>query len=111
MAPNSAPAWLTAGDWYFRASAKTDREGEAGCRPRPLPSRLAAYVEAVRLYPNSALYRAKLAEACRAAGDQPGFRREAEAALRLDNLTPHIDKKLPADVRNRLLHEGLGRKS
>ena len=64
----------------------------------------------MQLYPNSALYRAKLAEACRAAGDQPAFRREAEAALRLDNLTPHTDKKLPADVRNRLT-EGLGGKS
>ena len=45
---------------------------------------------------------ARLAEACRAVGDQPAFRRQAEAALRLDNATPHSDKKLPADLRDRL---------
>ena len=48
------------------------------------------------------MYRAKLAEAYRAAGEPAAFRREAEAALRLDQLTPHPDKKLPAELRSRL---------
>ena len=45
LAPNSAPAWLTAGDWYFRASSKTDREGKKvaaealGVRCRPTSRR------------------------------------------------------------------------
>jgi hypothetical protein len=46
---------------------------------------------------------------CRADGDEDGFRREAEAALRLDGLTPHSDKKLPEKVRLRLAQD-LGRK-
>jgi hypothetical protein len=109
LAPNSASTWLTVGDWYSRALSRMDRQGsKAAAETRD--HALSAYVEAARLYPNSTLYRAKLAEARRAAGDEPGFRREAEAALRLDNLTPHINKKLPAEVRSRLL-QGLGRTS
>ena len=64
-----------------------------------------AYRQAVSLYPNSAVYRAKLAEACRTSGDQPAFRREAQLALQLDQDTPHSDKKLPAELRDRLLRE------
>ena len=95
LAPNSAPTWLAAGDWYVQAFMKAGGQGK-----RPTGDAIAkaveAYRHAVELYPNSAFYRAKLAEACRAAGDLSGFRREAEAALRLDGLTPHVDKKLPA---------------
>jgi cytochrome c-type biogenesis protein CcmH/NrfG len=72
--------------------------------PDAIGKAVEAYREAVSLYPNSALYRARLAEAYRAAGEPLAFRREAEAALRLDQLTPHRDKKLPAELRNRLLH-------
>ena len=64
-----------------------------------------AYGRAVRLYPNSPLYRARLAEAHAADGDQPAFRREAEKALRLDEETPHVDKKLPAELRERLIRD------
>ena len=56
------------------------------------------------LYPNNAVYRAKLAEAFRASGDQPAFRREAQLALQLDDATPHADRKLPAALRDRLSH-------
>jgi hypothetical protein len=48
------------------------------------------------------VYHAKLAEAYRAAGDPSAFRQEAENALRLDDATPHLDKKLPAELRDRL---------
>ena len=102
LAPHCAPAWLAAGDWYFRAFSKTDQRGE-------IEEAVEAYRHAVQLYPHCAVYRAKLAEACRAAGDQAAFRHEAEAALWLDDATPHIDKKLPADVRDRLL-QGIGGK-
>ena len=102
LTPNSAPAWLTAGDWYLKAFFRMDREGKKEA-PYLIGCAQSGYREAVRLYPNIALYRAKLAEAYQTAGDEADFRREAEAALRLDDLTPHSDKKLPSDIRKRLL--------
>jgi O-antigen ligase len=103
LAPNAAPAWLAAGDWYYRASSQTHRGG-ATVAGQTLDKAVAAYRHAVQLYPNIAVYRAKLAVACRAAGDRAAFRDEAEAALRLDEATPHADKKLPAEMRDRLVH-------
>jgi hypothetical protein len=102
LAPNSAPDWLASGDWYFEAASKTDGQGSK-LVPDALGKAVAAYEKAVELYPNDALCRAKLAEAYRAAGQRPEFRREAEEALRLDRLTPHADRKLPAGLRSRLL--------
>jgi tetratricopeptide (TPR) repeat protein len=101
LAPNCAPAWLAAGDWYFRAYSKTDQPDQkiAG---DALDKAVDAYRHAARLYPNSAVCHAKLAEAYRAAGDQSAFRQEAEIALRLDDATSHLDKKLPAELRSRL---------
>jgi len=100
LAPNSAPAWLAAGDWYFWASSKTGQGGRGAAKGTA--TAVADYHRAVELYPNSPLYQAKLAEACRAAGDWAGFRAAAAAALRLDQATPHLDKKLPAALRERL---------
>ena len=57
---------------------------------------------AVELYPNSATTRGKLAVALKVSGDRDAARREADRALRLDRLTPHPDKKLPAELRQRL---------
>jgi len=102
LAPNSAPAWLAAGDWYYRAFFKIGR-GRAKGAGQAMDKAVAAYRLAVQRYPNIAVFRAKLAEACRAAGDRPGFRGEAEAALRLDEVTPHTDKKLSAEMRARLV--------
>lgn len=108
LAPNSAPAWLAAGDWYRRASTKTDPTGKK-VMPKAIERAVSAHREAVERYPNSALYRAKLAETYQAAGDMPAFDREARAALELDNATPHIDKKLSIELRDRLV-QGLGAK-
>jgi len=96
LAPNASAIWLASGDWALRAFSlqkKTMRSSE-------IPD---WYCRAVQLYPNNAIYRAKLAEAYRAAGESSAFRREAKTALWLDKVTPHVDKKLPADVRDRLL--------
>ncbi|MCE5268945.1 MAG: O-antigen ligase family protein [Planctomycetaceae bacterium] len=102
LAPKSGPDWLASGDYYFAAAA-TRGKGGARLVPQAMGRAVEAYEKAVELYPNRALYRAKLAEAYRAVGKQAGWRREAESALRLDRLTPHADKKLPDDLRSRLV--------
>jgi tetratricopeptide (TPR) repeat protein len=94
LAPNSSLAWLSSGDWYLTAYAKSGQRDQ-------LEQAIEAYSRAVQLYPNSATSRAKLALAYKRAGRQQDFRREAHAALRLDRLTPHADKKLKA-LRQRL---------
>jgi hypothetical protein len=96
LSPNSSNAWLTAGDWYYEAFAETGRR-------KDIEQAVDAYRHAVQLYPNSGLHRAKLALALRAAGDRHGFHTEAQTALSLDRLTPHADKKLPEEFRNRLM--------
>ena len=54
------------------------------------------------LYPSNASLHARLAEASAEISMFGDAAKEAEAALRLDRLTPHPDKKLPDDVRKRL---------
>ncbi|MBU4273321.1 MAG: O-antigen ligase family protein, partial [Planctomycetes bacterium] len=103
LAPNSAQSWSAIGDWYSQAASITNRSGNriAG---NAVSKAVEAYRRTVDLYPNSALNRAKLAEAYRTAGDREAYCREAETALRLDKATPHADKKLPAALRDRLKH-------
>lgn len=93
--PNSAAAWFSSGQWYFRAYRVGGEVGDA-------KAAVAAYERSVTLYPNSSLYRAELAQAYDAVGDAKGFGREAKESLRLDQLTPHADKKLPGEVREEL---------
>jgi hypothetical protein len=57
---------------------------------------------ASRLNPTDALLHARLAEASAEIGMTPDAVREAKEALRLDRLTPHAERKLPAPVRARL---------
>jgi hypothetical protein len=92
LAPRSAPAWLAAGDWASQSGDAADHVQYA----------VRAYRCAAALYPNSALVRAKLAVSLWKAGERADFRNEAESALRLDNITPHEDKKLPGELRERL---------
>ncbi len=101
LAPNSAQSWSAIGDWYSQAALITDRSGNR-IAPDAIEKTAEAYRRTVDLYPNSALNRAKLAEAYRTAGDREAYRREAKTALRLDKATPHADKKLPAALRDRL---------
>lgn len=101
LEPNSSSNWAMIGDWYSVAAAKYDKNGKKTA-PEAARKALDAYRRTVELYPNSAMNRAKLAEACRSVGDFDGFRREAESSLWLDKVTPHADKKLPDDVRKRL---------
>ncbi|GIW89107.1 MAG: hypothetical protein KatS3mg108_3431 [Isosphaeraceae bacterium] len=68
--------------------------------------RLAFARQAARLNPTSALAHAVHAEAAWSLVPATGLKAEgdaaAETALRLDRQTPHIDKKLPRDLRARL---------
>ena len=98
LAPNSATAWAASGDWHSLSAS----ELQGKQRRAELERAVAAYAQAVERYPTSALQRAKLALAYRQSGDLSAFRREAETALRLDAATPHADKKLPSDMRERL---------
>ncbi len=94
-APRAAALWLAAGEQYLEAFAHDHR-------PADRDQAMAAYHRAVELYPNNALYHAELALALRQTGDHAGFRREADAALRLDDRNPHEEKKLPSEVREQL---------
>ena len=51
--------------------------------------------KAAQLYPTSPIIRAQLAQASADLGKHADAVAEAEAALQLDGLTPHLDKKLP----------------
>jgi hypothetical protein len=91
--PRSAPAWLSVGlgwlDAYRAAPMQIElaRSAAGDCQ------------RAAELYPNSAYIRAKLAVALDAAGDAQGAKAAANEAIRLDNLMPFAEAKLPNDVR------------
>ncbi len=95
LSPGSPPAWFNAAERYCEAYSKT------GSR-HALEVAIHDYQRAIELYPNNALYRAKLADAALAAGNHAIFRSEAEAALNLDAATPHKDRKLPTQTREHL---------
>ena len=58
--------------------------------------------KAALLYPTNASLRAMLAQASADLGLTGDAVKEAEEALRLSNLTPHLDKKLPGPLRRQL---------
>jgi tetratricopeptide (TPR) repeat protein len=95
-APRSAPTWLAAGGRYLKAAARH-------ASPEAMHQALEAYRQAVELYPNDAHCHAELALAYGAAGDHAGLCREARAALDLDQLMPHEEKRLPPELREKLL--------
>jgi len=98
LAPNSAATWRLAGDLYRQAAST----GRADVAERAAQEAVRKCRKAVDLYPNDALTAASLARALRDAGEEAEFRKVAARALRLDELTPHEDKKLETPVRNEL---------
>jgi hypothetical protein len=92
LARNSSSNWRSAGDRYLEIYERTKYADYLKRAEEAL--RLA-----VQLYPNSAANRARLAIALRSAGDQSGYEAERNRALELDQLTPHLDKKLPDELR------------
>jgi hypothetical protein len=71
--------------------------------PAQLQAAIADYRRSVELYPNNCLRRAKLAIALRDAGEEQQSADQTAEALRLDELTPHLDQKLSAELRAELL--------
>jgi hypothetical protein len=96
FSPRSSTAWLDAGLGWLQAY-------------REMPSQRTWAEKAVRfcrraaaLYPNSAYLKAQLAIAYAAARDSKSAQAAAGEALRLDDLMPHEDRKLPADLRTQI---------
>jgi hypothetical protein len=65
LSPNSSVAWLNVGDGYYRIFSSPDKN--EATKQDAIKNAQSAYSEALRLYPTSAMYRAKLAEARQAA--------------------------------------------
>ena len=95
LRPQSSGAFRQAGEWYlelFRLNGD----------PADGQKSLEYYERAVELYPNNALTHAELALALATIGKHAEARQEAQRARDLDAAMPHADKKLSADLLNRL---------
>jgi hypothetical protein len=83
--------------------ARRIRRELVDAKPEELLPLLTTVVKATRyaasLYPTSATLRAELAQASAEIGMYPDAVREAKMALQLDQITPHLDKKLPRGTR------------
>ena len=94
-APRAASLRYKFGLAYLECFARSPNQG--------LVTRAVRMLEAaVSLYPNSPQRRADLAEAYLLEGNHDGYERERAEALRLDSITPHSDKKLNPEQRERL---------
>lgn len=93
LRPHASSAYRQVGNWWSQVFARS---------AKPEHARLAVenLSRATTLYPASAILRAELATALTAAGDANQAAEEARAALRLDEATPHQDKKLPTALRD-----------
>src|SRR5262249_22974445 len=104
-APRNTEAWTLHRDRALVSRKLLEELGE-GPSPVQLIVLKGNVVEglrtATRLNPTSASLHAQLAEASAAMGLLSDAAIEAEAALRLDGLTPHADRKLPATRKKRL---------
>jgi hypothetical protein len=104
-APRNPDAWTLHSE---RAKITRDLLSKLGpsLSPRELLPLQASIVEASRtasrLYPTNATLRARLAEASAEMSMFEDAVTEAQEALRLDGITPHLDKKLPEPMRKRL---------
>src|SRR5690606_4285642 len=96
--PRAAGGWQTLGDlWWMRYELLVDAQSAQQA--------LAAYRQAVELYPNLAMLQGRLSEAAVVSGDAELARRSAARALELDaanRQAGHVDKYLPEDLRGRL---------
>jgi O-Antigen ligase len=100
--PRSSAAWHDAGlGWLAAYKEMPSRKSWA-------KKAVLCCGRALALYPNSAYLKSQLAAAYSAAGDPKLAQSTAREALRLDDLMPHEDRKLPADVRRETTHLAAG---
>lgn len=92
----SSSAWQMSADHYLEAYAHT-RDSDY------LDHAIYDYSQAVELYPADATTRGKFALALRMAGEAEKSAKEAETAEKLDEQTPHKDRKMPESLRRRLM--------
>jgi hypothetical protein len=95
LRPNSASALRTAGNWWRRAATRPDN-GDAAASAAGL------LLQATKLYPNSAILHAELAQALAESKAASASTEAARRALELDALTPHADKKLSDKVKQQM---------
>lgn len=87
LRPYSSAAWRQCGRWYYELYAR-NQELDTGN-----PARV-CFDRAVALYPNMAELRGEYALALGATGNAREAKVQLDVARRLDQLTPHADKKL-----------------
>lgn len=85
--PRHHLAWFERGKWLLVAWKKDDNREH-------LEQALAAFRQAVKHFPNKALYHAQLAWTLHLAGDDENARLAADAAWKLDQQMPHREQRL-----------------
>jgi hypothetical protein len=95
LKPQSSSAFRTVGNYWRQVFEKSDS-------PNHAEAAVANLTRAVELYPNHAPLRADLALALADALHEDAAQREAAKSLELDGATPHADKRLPAELRERM---------
>jgi tetratricopeptide (TPR) repeat protein len=93
LAPSSLEPYRSKGE-LFEVRAEQDEQ----YWPRAIQS----YRRCVEIYPTNATLHARLANSLWQAGEQEAARAEMTRALELDALTPHSDKKLATQDRERI---------
>jgi hypothetical protein len=93
--PHSSSAYRMAGDWWSQVFNRTGN-------PEHALAAVDSLTRAVALYPANAILRSELATAFASAGQPEEASIEARAAIRLDEATPHKDKKLPDAIRDNM---------
>ena len=80
----------------------SNRRPRSPRKPQAIEQAAVSACRAVELYPTSSADHAALAIISHLAGDEAAYRREALAAIELDDRMPHADKKLPPALRRQL---------
>ena len=100
LQPRSHLRWMQAGKNQLAIFEETGQTDDAAIAEH-------AMRQAVELYPTSATLWAELALLREKVGNGPAAREAADEAIRLDQTTPHTDKKLPPSLREQLISRGL----
>jgi O-antigen ligase len=94
LRPHASSAWRQVGHWYWLLF---DEHHD----PHDSATAAECYGRAVELYPHLAVLRGEYALVLHAMGDESAPN-ETRMALELDQVTPHVDKKLSPQLRRQL---------